>query len=84
MAICKALLKYDKVLSDLSSRIWNVASGQCLKTIMDEHRQPVSFVTFTPNGKYILASSLDNTIRLWNFHDSKCLKVSIPPLSLIL
>lgn len=29
---------------------------------------------FSPNGKYILASTLDNTLRLWNFHSSKCLK----------
>lgn len=33
-----------------------------------------SFVKFSPNGKYILASTLDNTLRLWNYHTAKCLK----------
>lgn len=42
-----------------SSRIWDTASGQCLKTIVDEENPPVSFVKFSPNGKYILAATLD-------------------------
>lgn len=29
---------------------------------------------FSPNGKYILASTYDDTIRLWNYHTAKCLK----------
>jgi len=35
---------------------------------------PSSFVKFSPNGKYILASTLDNTLRLWNYYTAKCLK----------
>ncbi|KAJ1675751.1 WD repeat-containing protein 5 [Spiromyces aspiralis] len=34
----------------------------------------MSFVKFSPNGKFILASTQDNTIRLWNYHTGKCLK----------
>lgn len=33
-----------------------------------------SFASFTPNGDYIISSSLSSTIRIWNFHSSKCLK----------
>lgn len=33
-----------------------------------------SHVKFSPNSKYILASTQDSTIRLWNFHTSRCLK----------
>ncbi|EXX58769.1 Cop1p [Rhizophagus irregularis DAOM 197198w] len=55
-------------------RIWDTATGQCLKTLVDDDNPPVSFVKFSPNGKYILASTLDNTLRLWNFHSGKCLK----------
>ena len=33
-----------------------------------------SHVRFSPNGKFVLASTLDNTIRLWNFHTSRVLK----------
>ncbi|RUS18959.1 WD40-repeat-containing domain protein [Endogone sp. FLAS-F59071] len=55
-------------------RIWDTATGQCLKTLVDDDNPPVSFVKFSPNGKYILASTQDNTIRLWNYHTGKCLK----------
>ncbi len=33
-----------------------------------------SFVTFSPNSKYILAGSLDGKLRLWNYTTGKCLK----------
>jgi len=33
-----------------------------------------SHVKFSPNGKYILASTFDDTIRLWNYHTARCLK----------
>ena len=103
-------------------RIWDTASGQCLKTLIDDDNPQVyaaaalprrpspspfpvalprcpfpvasacagvrrcaltavywfppcrSFVKFSPNGKYILASTLDNTLRLWNYYTAKCLK----------
>jgi hypothetical protein len=41
------------------SRIWDTATGQCLKTLIDDDSVPVSFVKFSPNGKYILAATLD-------------------------
>jgi len=57
-----------------SSRIWDTASGQCLKTLIDDDNPPVSFVKFSPNGKYILAATLDNTLKLWDYSKGKCLK----------
>ncbi|KAK2510138.1 hypothetical protein MC885_017895, partial [Smutsia gigantea] len=42
-------------------RIWDTASGQCLKTLIDDDNPPVSFVKFSPNGKYILAATLDKS-----------------------
>ncbi len=34
-----------------------------------------SFVRFSPNGKYILASSFDSTLRLWDYtHKDHCVK----------
>ncbi len=41
------------------SRIWDTGSGQCLKTLVDDENPPVSFVKFSPNGKYILTGTLD-------------------------
>jgi WD40 repeat protein len=34
-----------------------------------------SFVKFSPNGKFVLASTLDSTIRLWDYHAEKAVKV---------
>merc|ERR1711924_177012 len=42
--------------------------------LIDDDNPPVSFVKFSPNGKYILAGTLDSTLRLWNFSRGKCLK----------
>jgi COMPASS component SWD3 len=50
------------------------ATGQCLKTLIDDDNPPVSFVKFSPNGRFILAGLLDNTLRLWNYHKGKCLR----------
>ena len=43
-------------------RVWDTATGQCLKTLIcDENNPPVSYVSFSPNGKYILAATLGKT-----------------------
>lgn len=35
---------------------------------------PRSFADFTPNGAYIIASSLSSSIRIWSYHTSKSFK----------
>ncbi|KAL2629075.1 hypothetical protein R1flu_013761 [Riccia fluitans] len=55
-------------------RIWDTATGHCLKTLIDDENPPVSFSKFSPNGKFILAGTLDNTLRLWNYSTGKFLK----------
>lgn len=57
------------------SRIWDTGSGQCLKTLIDQDNPPVSFVRFSPNGRFILASNLDSTIKLWDYRKGHCRKV---------
>ena len=37
------------------------------------HADSVRSVTVTPNGKYIISGSNDNTLRLWNLRTGKCL-----------
>ena len=56
------------------SRIWDTATGQCLRTLVHEDNAPVVGVRFSPNGKYVLAWTLDNSIRLWNYIDGRCVK----------
>lgn len=41
---------------------------------MDDTTPPVSHIEFTPNGQYLLASRMDDKIKLWDFMTSKCLK----------
>ena len=52
--------------------------GQCLKTLIDDDNPPVSFVKFSPNGKYILAATLDNTLKLWDY--SKVIYITLVDL----
>ncbi|KAL1751661.1 WD40-repeat-containing domain protein [Schizophyllum commune] len=35
------------------------------------HPAPSSHVRFTPNSKFVLASTQDSTVRLWNYHASR-------------
>lgn len=59
-------------------RIWDVCTGECLKTIVAAGNPPVSHVTYSPNGRYVLAGTLDSTLRLWplspNSGTAKCAK----------
>lgn len=43
---------------------------------MHEDNAPVTSVRFSPNGKYILAWTLDSCLRLWNYIEGKgrCVK----------
>lgn len=60
--------------SDGLIRIWDTATGQCLRTLVHEDNPPVTGVKFSPNGKYVLAWSLDGCVRLWNYVEGRCIK----------
>lgn len=55
-------------------RIWDTATGQCLRTLVHEDNAPVTSVRFSPNGKFVLAWTLDSCVRLWSYVEGKCLK----------
>ncbi|KAL4895434.1 WD40-repeat-containing domain protein [Aspergillus ambiguus] len=55
-------------------RIWDTATGQCLRTLVHEDNPPVTAVKFSPNGKFVLAWTLDDCVRLWNYVDGRCIK----------
>jgi COMPASS component SWD3 len=47
-------------------RIWDAGTGHCMKTLIDDENPPVSFVKFSPNGKFLLVGTLDNTlVSIW-------------------
>ena len=58
----------------LTSRIWDTSTGQCLRTLIHEDTAPVTSVRFSPNGKFVLAWTLDSSIRLWNYIEGRCVK----------
>jgi COMPASS component SWD3 len=39
-----------------------------------EDNAPVTSVRFSPNGKYVLAATLDSSLRLWNYVEGRCVK----------
>ena len=54
------------------TRLWDTASGSCLVTIYAEQaglpakQAPVSGLRYSPNGSYLLVSTHDTFMRLWN------------------
>lgn len=54
--------------------MWDTATGQCLRTLVHEDNAPVTTVRFSPNGRYILAFTLDSCIRLWDYVAGTCKK----------
>ena len=55
-------------------RIWDTATGQCLRTLVHEDNAAVTSVRFSPNGNYVLAWTLDSSVRLWNYKEGRCVK----------
>ena len=47
-------------------RIWDTATGECLKTVYAEGNPPVGSVRFSPNGKFVLCGTLDSKLRLYD------------------
>uniref|UniRef100_A0A9I9DB76 WDR5-like beta-propeller domain-containing protein n=1 Tax=Cucumis melo TaxID=3656 RepID=A0A9I9DB76_CUCME len=67
---------------DGSCKIWDASTGTCLKTLIDDKVPAVSFAKFSPNGKFILVATLNDTLglatfmeKLWNYSAGKFLKI---------
>ncbi len=70
---------------DRSMKIWDVTkipdfskkSGifapTCLHTLIG-HQQAVSSIAFSPDGRQLVSSSFDKTIKVWDTNSGKCLK----------
>ena len=62
------------MFAESSSRLWDTGTGQCLRTLVHEDNAGVVSVQFSPNGKYVLAWTLDGCIRLWDYVEGLCKK----------
>ena len=54
-------------------RLWDSNTGQLIRTF-DGHEDAVLSVTFSPDGKWLLSSSYDNTARLWDVESGELLR----------
>ncbi len=57
-------------------RLWNAATGKEIRTFIG-HLREVESVIFSPDGKYILSGSWDNTLKLWDVTTGKDIKTFI-------
>ncbi|KAM0753877.1 dynein regulator [Meredithblackwellia eburnea MCA 4105] len=58
---------------DKTIKIWDAATGQCLKTLVG-HDNWVRALVFHPSGKFLLSASDDKTIRTWDLLTGRCIK----------
>ncbi len=49
---------------DYTIKIWNLATGECLRTL-EGHLDSVNSVAITLDGTKIVSGSCDNTIKIW-------------------
>ena len=55
-------------------RIWDVASGVCLR-VLEGHTNRVWSVAWSSDGRQVISGSDDNTVRVWEAGTGKCLHV---------
>lgn len=51
--------------ADATATIWSVADGRLVVRLVG-HTAPVMAATFTPDGRQVVTSALDSTIRVWD------------------
>ena len=56
-----------------SIRLWNVQSGECLKTL-NGHTALINSIAFNPDNRTLVSSSEDETIKLWNLKSGECIR----------
>jgi len=59
--------------SDNTLRLWNIASGECLRTFAG-HGAQVCAVAAVPHGPFAVSGSHDETLRLWNIYSGNCVR----------
>jgi WD40 repeat protein/serine/threonine protein kinase len=64
---------WDEEWGDCTVRLWDVASGDCLRTFSG-HTHNVSFVCFSEDMRYALSGG--GTLKLWELADGRCLRTT--------
>lgn len=63
----------EKREEDNCLRIWDVAKGECIRTLTG-HTNWVDSVYLSQDERYALSGSYDNTLRLWEVSTGRCLR----------
>src|SRR5258707_424354 len=58
---------------DRALRVWEVASGLCLRTLQG-HTAIVNSVSLSGDGRLALSGSTDKALRLWEVATGRCLR----------
>ena len=58
---------------DQTVKLWDVNTGQCLKTLQG-HTSWVWSVALSPDAQTLVSGSQDETIKLWDVNTGVCLK----------
>lgn len=58
---------------DNTVKLWNIISGECLKTF-NQHTGWVRSVVFSPDGSKLASCADDKTVKLWDVVSGECLR----------
>lgn len=61
-------------LLDGAIRLWNVETGECLRTLAG-HKEAVNSVAFNPKGNILASGSADGNVKLWDVGTGQCLRM---------
>jgi len=65
---------------DSKMNLWDVSTGRCLSTLEEQSQGEFTFlygpqkmmsVCFSPDGRFALSGSMDNTVKLWEIHTGR-------------
>jgi WD40 repeat protein len=59
--------------NDKSIKLWDVASRQCVRTLLG-HTRSVYSISFTPDGNFLASGGNDHTIKLWCVASGNCIE----------
>jgi len=60
---------FDKIM-----KMWDVSSGECLKTFEQEHTDGIAHIVVSKYGQHVYTGSKDFTIKKWHIESGKVIK----------